>query len=72
MTRVLSHLAQAHECKRHEASHKASCGAFQIPPGRARNYRDDISVIVIHFNEKFLEDVEPSTAAPESIEAQAK
>lgn len=45
---------------------------LQIPPGRARNYRDDISVIVIHFNEKFLEDVEPSTAAPESIEAQAK
>ncbi|KJH41094.1 protein phosphatase 2C [Dictyocaulus viviparus] len=27
---------------------------LQIPPGRARNYRDDISVIVIHFNENYL------------------
>ncbi|CAB3407898.1 unnamed protein product [Caenorhabditis bovis] len=27
---------------------------LQVPPGRARNYRDDITVIVIHFNETFL------------------
>ncbi|KAE9420523.1 hypothetical protein Angca_003007, partial [Angiostrongylus cantonensis] len=27
---------------------------LQIAPGRARNYRDDISVIVIHFNEDYL------------------
>ncbi|ULU11952.1 hypothetical protein L3Y34_015365 [Caenorhabditis briggsae] len=28
---------------------------LQVPPGRARNYRDDITVIVIHFNETFLD-----------------
>ncbi|CAI4226682.1 unnamed protein product [Auanema sp. JU1783] len=27
---------------------------LQMPPGRARNYRDDISVIVVHFNENYL------------------
>jgi pyruvate dehydrogenase phosphatase len=27
---------------------------LSLPPGMARNYRDDITVIVIHFNEGFL------------------
>ncbi|CAI5437681.1 unnamed protein product [Caenorhabditis angaria] len=27
---------------------------LQVPPGRARNYRDDITVIVIHFNDSYL------------------
>ncbi|WKX92851.1 hypothetical protein Q1695_010689 [Nippostrongylus brasiliensis] len=45
---------------------------LQIPPGRARNYRDDISVIVVHFNEKYLEESDSSAVAPEAIEMQAK
>lgn len=28
--------------------------SLQLPPGMARNYRDDITVIVVHFNEQFL------------------
>lgn len=27
---------------------------LQLPPGVARNYRDDITVIVVTFNENFL------------------
>lgn len=34
---------------------------LQIPPGRARNYRDDISVIVVHLNEKYLARVADET-----------
>ncbi|KAK6056254.1 protein phosphatase 2C [Cooperia oncophora] len=44
----------------------------QVPPGRARNYRDDISIIVIHFNEKYLEEADESSVPAESIEMQAK
>ncbi|KAJ1367970.1 hypothetical protein KIN20_029009 [Parelaphostrongylus tenuis] len=33
---------------------------LQVAPGRARNYRDDISVIVIHFDEKYLSRSEDS------------
>jgi pyruvate dehydrogenase phosphatase len=28
--------------------------SLQLPPGMARHYRDDITVIVVHFNEHFL------------------
>lgn len=27
---------------------------LMLPPGMARNYRDDITVIVVHFNQQFL------------------
>jgi pyruvate dehydrogenase phosphatase len=27
---------------------------LQLPPGVARNYRDDITIIVVHFNQEFL------------------
>ena len=28
--------------------------SLQLPPGMARHYRDDITVIVVHFNEEYL------------------
>uniref|UniRef100_A0AC34GWY1 Uncharacterized protein n=1 Tax=Panagrolaimus sp. ES5 TaxID=591445 RepID=A0AC34GWY1_9BILA len=28
--------------------------SLQLPPGMARHYRDDITVVVIHFNESYL------------------
>ncbi|EPB73591.1 protein phosphatase 2C [Ancylostoma ceylanicum] len=43
----------------------------QVPPGRARNYRDDISVVVIHFNEKYLEE-DDEVVTPQGLEMQAK
>uniref|UniRef100_A0A158P953 PPM-type phosphatase domain-containing protein n=1 Tax=Angiostrongylus cantonensis TaxID=6313 RepID=A0A158P953_ANGCA len=43
---------------------------LQIAPGRARNYRDDISVIVIHFNEDYLALKEDSFSS-DGIETQA-
>ncbi|EYC28857.1 hypothetical protein Y032_0007g3463 [Ancylostoma ceylanicum] len=44
---------------------------LQVPPGRARNYRDDISVVVIHFNEKYLEE-DDEVVTPQGLEMQAK
>ncbi|CAD5209657.1 unnamed protein product [Bursaphelenchus xylophilus] len=29
--------------------------SLQLPPGMARNYRDDITVIVVHFNDAYLQ-----------------
>ncbi|KHJ84175.1 hypothetical protein OESDEN_16115 [Oesophagostomum dentatum] len=40
---------------------------LQIPPGRARNYRDDISVIVIHFNDKYLAEEDESLSSQEML-----
>ncbi|KAK5965446.1 Pyruvate dehyrogenase phosphatase catalytic subunit 1 [Trichostrongylus colubriformis] len=45
---------------------------LQVPPGRARNYRDDISVIVIHFNEKYLEEAASARLTVESADVQAQ
>jgi pyruvate dehydrogenase phosphatase len=28
--------------------------SLEIPPGMARHYRDDITVVIVHFNEHFL------------------
>uniref|UniRef100_A0A0N4WF69 PPM-type phosphatase domain-containing protein n=1 Tax=Haemonchus placei TaxID=6290 RepID=A0A0N4WF69_HAEPC len=44
---------------------------LQVPPGRARNYRDDISIIVIHFNEKYLQETDSSAVSAEPMEMQA-
>nr|CDJ93452.1 Protein phosphatase 2C domain containing protein [Haemonchus contortus] len=44
---------------------------LQVPPGRARNYRDDISIIVIHFNEKYLQETDSSAVSTEPMEMQA-
>uniref|UniRef100_A0A0R3PQP2 PPM-type phosphatase domain-containing protein n=1 Tax=Angiostrongylus costaricensis TaxID=334426 RepID=A0A0R3PQP2_ANGCS len=43
---------------------------LQVAPGRARNYRDDISVIVIHFNEDYLAQKEDQFSS-DGIEIQA-
>ncbi|KAK6727051.1 hypothetical protein RB195_005010 [Necator americanus] len=45
---------------------------LQVPPGRARNYRDDISVIVIHFNEQYLKEEDESVSSQETLEMHAK
>ncbi|CAD6186129.1 unnamed protein product [Caenorhabditis auriculariae] len=36
---------------------------LQVPPGRARCYRDDISVMVIHFNDRFLNEFDDDVDA---------
>lgn len=37
-----------------ELQYKRLKESLQLPPGMARHYRDDITVIVIHFNENYL------------------
>lgn len=38
-----------------ETQYRRLTDMLQLPAGMARNYRDDITIIVIHFNQSYIE-----------------